>query len=1411
MFKRLIALTLSASMLLSFGFTVNAEEVANDAVVAAEENKLYCLTNNAWVESDLMLYQDRAGFRPENIETKATYYYLEDCDISSKDLDSDLKVQTSGSITRPERGYMMWGGWRGEIQYANNYFNIIVDLGDDYWVSRADLWDIVLRTGSSVDTVTVSVGLDLDNMLTLPTVQMARPTEDQIKGASNYYPNLGTVEFEAVNARYVKFTSLRMGYQQNPSEIAVFGYLEKPTTSGGEVLDELVEDEVEVLVSENNPKFNEYGAYVIDLGEVKRISDVNVTEYVSSINGLKLYEVWLSDDGYSYAQYTESYPVSHELMSDSVIPTNLQQKPYARFVKIVAKKHDTKKGFMIRNIEVKGSAGKEQVRIDSEATYSYWQQHPYQTNSDILIQDPDKKVLMDGNKDNFITTYNKWATVVIDLGKPYQIGNVDIYSLANSYSFMEGAEIRYSLDNKKWFTYTYYVNTNDKTGGIVKSSFCGQPGRNARYLKIIAQSTDHAISISEIEVNGYDVTQQRVNKTPQVPLRIEMKNFLLAYFDWSTFNNDNASKYSIYVEKYPFTDTKNLTPKATYERFDKAFGDRYTTYQPLEPETEYYFAVTAYNDYGEENTKVTPVKVVTEQVLGDEVGEIFNVTHHPTMVGNRFGSQHQTQVEDILRLYDELGASNKTSGWELGGTDKFAAIGVGVALLSFNGADAIPKGAVFYTHGNEPDLAAKPVDQYIAGNKTLYNKVKATDPRAIVAFGRLGGVDGKCTEWLENCYKYDTQGVIEYSDALDAHLYPKSGYQQIPGLPTACPELMPSMIANLRRVMDKYGDYEKPITCTEGGYMSTTKAGYAAMLNHEQVAEYVPRLYMMSIAEGVREFWYYAFQDDGINREDTEQCWGLVDYFGVPKAQYYSYYNTYYNLRYTDYLGAVAGLSNPYYGFNFYDETKGKIISSAWAADGKEKTLTFETLSGEDELIEVITYDGGFQKIQTKNGEGAVLIGAGPVYLFSKAGIKATSTSRAFDIVEANLIASKGQDVTFSISRGSLGFGVSGSISVSGLPEGWSLVGNTEFNATQETIPVTVHVAATATEGEHKITFKAVMDDARVENINAVVEVTPYMSVEFVPTVTMFGDWNSWRIVANCTNTSTIPLEGKLSCVSTTGIKISTIAAQYTGLLQPGETATVYFDVAERGGISDAGARVPLNDHAIGTFALEVNGETRMIDRVLTFTACVNDGITPVIDGMITGNEYANCDVIHVEQADDAGDCSFDLYRKWDDKRFYMLVDVTDNIFYNPYKGSEIWGADGIQFCIDFARKEGVGAKNSDEYFELGLAAEEGTMKPLTWAWYTDLLIKTNKEMTGYEAVITRDENTKHTIYEISVPWAYLMNQGTIADFKMCGFSLLVNDGDNDGGTARTMIAYRNGIGNGKDPQAFEDMVFIKK
>lgn len=1390
MIKKIIFLALAAAMLTGTAVSVSAEE---------KENKLYCLSDNTWREGhDFEIYAEK-GIELENYKTGAEYSYVDETDLYVLEQDGkECTRLTNGNIGTLSTEDGVWGAFNdGEYWRNRDYVYILFDLKDTYWVSKADVWSIAWKN-VSIDTMEVSVGESLDNMRTLPKVQAHQPTDEEIAAAQDNRCSIyTTVEFDAVKARYVKIATKRKDRQQTFTETAIFGYLEKPVKEDSVI--EFVEEEAPELIKEvNAPEFNEYGAYTLDLGEVKRVTSIDLTEYRSKISGLSEYEVWMSADGYSFAEIGTAIARDRITIGDVSLSYKLQQKPYGRYVKIVGKTDDGKDGFNVRSIRVNGTKGTQQTRIDKDATYSYWNIQPYQTNIDIMAADPDEKILMDGDTEKYITTAEKWATVVVDLGAQYQIGDVDIYSLASGGHFLEGAEIRYSLDNKKWFTYTYYVNTNEKTGGIVKSSFSGQPGRNARYIKIIMQSKEHLISISEIAVNGYYVEEPRKPETPKVPLRVEMKNYMLAYLDWSTFNEDNASKFHVYIEKTPFVNTKQLAPKLVFERYHDEFKNKYAKYQPLEPETIYYFAVTAFDDMGIENTKVEPIMIKTEKVLGDEVGEIFNITHHPTMSKNPFGSYDANYRAEVFRLYDELGVSNKTSGWSLSGTDEFAEIGVSCNQLGYL-SGAVDKGSYLFGYGNESDLAAMPAANFVAGQINTYTRYQAEDPRTVISLARMGGVDDKSMNWLRQVYEYDPVAVKEHSHVIDVHLYPKSGYEQIPGLPESAPEQMHWMVERVRNVLREYNDADKPIICSEAGYNTSDAPGIQGVTYQKEVGMYLPRLYMLMISEGVRESWWYAFWDEGVDATNGEHMFAMVNYFGVPKAHYYSMNNIFYQLRYSDYLGAVSGLSHPYYGFNFYDETKGKIISSAWAADGNEKTLTFETLSGEDELIEIITHDGGFKTVQTKNGEGSVLIGGGPVYIYSKAGIKATQTARAFNIVDFAKVASKGQEVAFTISRDSLGHNVAGYITAS-LPAGWTMVGDSAFSATQENIEVKVIVSNTSKEGSQDITFRVNMEDGRVENINASADVQPYMSVEFVPEPVTFGDWTKWRIAATCKNTATIPISGRLVKSSSSGIVISTQEAQNIETIKPGESRTVYFDVE---------ALPQIGENAVATFMLDVNGERRIIERPLVFTACVNDGITPVIDGKKSEGEYDNCQVIHLDSSDKA-DLSYDVYRKWDDKNFYMLVDVLDDVFYNPYSGQEIWGADGLQFCLDFKRKEGIGAASTLEYFELGLAAEQSTMKPLTWAWFADMVIKQQTTMSGYECVITRDDETKHTVYEIAIPWTYLKELGTINDHKIIGFDICANDGDGEG-TGRAHKEYRGGIAGSKDSNRFEDMVLIKK
>ncbi|MBE7045340.1 MAG: hypothetical protein E7397_07395 [Ruminococcaceae bacterium] len=1404
MLKKIMALLLSAAMLSALPVVSSAEEEAT------KTNILYCLSNNGWNlkegSKDVETYQN-LGIELVPLETGATYSWNSGSDgdvIKNEKFNESTgrgKLQT-GSINSVSGDTDIWSTWNRKATATATF-----DLKDVYWVSQVDVWSSSARNAGQAENfaqtgvVNVKIGETLENMRSLPAAQAAVPTDKEMELAGTYWPSYASVSLSATKARYVEVTYSTQEGMRVPQfiakEVAIFGYLEKPVDdSADEIIEEVVADAT--LIHENaNPEINKHDTYLVDLGGMYEITKTTVQQYNSAVSGLSGYEVWLSSDGKNYSYIglgEESDTVEYEL---SNIDYDITQKMYARYVKLIMKQNAQRSGYLVKNIEIFGRPGVEQQRIDTEATYSYWTKTPYRTSDDIRLQDMEHTVLMDGDTETVITTNEEWASVVVDLQTAYQIGDVDIYSLANDHAFLEGAEIRYSLDGKKWFTYTYYLNHNEKTGGIVKSSFSGMPGRNARFLKIIMQSANHAISVSEIVVNGYPVKMARAKTPPQVPLRVEMKNYLLAYLDWSTYNNDNSSRFAVYVEKNPFTNTKELTPVATYERFDEAFLYNYTTKTRLEPETTYYFAITPFDDEGNERKDVKPVKITTQGVLGTKVRDVFNITNHPSYNGGstkKFGSYDMTSRQEAVRLYDEMGASNKTRQWDLGSIEMYTNIGVSTFMIN-NNTGSVPYGNYMFSNGNEADLTKADVNTFLVNMKSYYKQLKNLDRRYILADPVLGGTEIGSLNWFDSLYQagngVETKNAF---DVVDVHLYCKSVDEQVPGLPQAAPEQLFKKIADVRGVMARYDDGDKPIISTEYGYQTSDVAGYSVKNTYEQHRNYLVRSYLIAISQGIREMWWYNFHDDGLDLTNQEHAWGLIDYFAVPKPAYYGYYNMYQQLRNSKYVGFVPGLSSPYYGVELYDETKNKEISAIWAADNQKKTMQFETLSGQDETVEVIGTDGSFQVIKTVGGRGSVTIGGAPVFIYSDAGVKAVSISVAFAANTTFVGTTRGSDVTFTMTRKSLGMGQSGKVEVIGLPAGWTVANNTEFDATQSTVDVVIHVPETAQETTYNFEIRAAMDNGVIAPVSVEVKVNASLSVRFVPEPIEKGNWNDWRLAAHCTNVVNVPVSGKLSVLGSESITFTTMEALEINDLQPGQTQTVYFNMS-----------APKNSTAVGSFMLDVNGAKTQIDRKLDFSACVNDGIVPTLDGVLSPGEW---DAAQMEEALSpsipADNCSFKLYKKWDNDNLYIAVDVTDDFHSQPYTGVDMWQGDGIQIAIDPARVEGVGCPTID-YFELGVAATE-EMELQTWVWYADLVIKKDRIFPA-EGAVKRTENN-HTIYEFSIPWTFLNETGIVNHGDIFGFSIAVNDSD---GSRRSYVEYRKGIASGKNTNAFQDLVLIKQ
>ena len=362
------------------------------------------------------------------------------------------------------------------------------------------------------------------------------------------------------------------------------------------------------VAEEKTQQLDIRGSVVYDLEEVSIIDQVSVK---SKAQGCDLY---LSYSGETYQL------IEHLENKNDTFLFELNRQERAQFVKLKFTNKDESAYTGEFDVEISSTPADKEEKIQ-DISYSWSKKQPFVTEFDITEADKDHTALTDGSMDAVCATNYTYATAILDLKKPYQISRVQVYTRSDDEYDMDGYELKYSLDGKTYFSYGFFANPNPTgTGEALATTAWGLPGKNARYLKIVMHTTGN-MAISEVEVYGHTVD----NKAPQtedlpdqVDFSVQLKNYIIAYMDWSTYNTEGngVTKFAVYAEKTDYDNVEGLTPHGVFEQGTDGYTSKFYGCYPLEPQATYFLAVTPFDKNGVERKDVKTVRITTPGTLG---------------------------------------------------------------------------------------------------------------------------------------------------------------------------------------------------------------------------------------------------------------------------------------------------------------------------------------------------------------------------------------------------------------------------------------------------------------------------------------------------------------------------------------------------------------------------------------------------------------------------------------------------------------------------------------------------------------------------------------------------------------------------------------------------------------------------
>lgn len=663
--------------------------------------------------------------------------------------------------------------------------------------------------------------------------------------------------------------------------------------------------------------------------------------------------------------------------------------------------------------------------------------------------------------------------------------------------------------------------------------------------------------------------------------------------------------------------------------------------------------------------------------------------------------------------------------------------------------------------------------------RAAYKGVKAGDPNVIVV-----GIDedrwgmyqtGMIPKYLE---EMKGEKIFDY---VSLHPYPSDygAFEDGEGL---------QFVRDVQASLEEHKqDKNVPIIFTELGWADSV------VESDEAKAAYTVRAHAYCQAENIAQLIhnynlvdYPSFYESQPDQATFGICEGYLDggidvpYLGKEVYVAIAYWNGL--MAENEYIGKIEGLNNleKDFGYLFRDRLGRDVVMLGMVNEGSrniginlgaEKAIISDAYGNEREIHSV---DGAFTVNFDKN-EIVYLIG---------------------DFAELSDI--KVTEPLFGLSEDKIKLPVNGKLDLSvTAPEGFSGKIELETNGyIKETTggeisngagTISLYANPDETDGRMKL---SVVSDGKVycmRNIDT--EYTPSGIVEMYRLENVDGDPVKWDAVLDVRN-----IRRDMSITGNISINPETAPRQLP-VIAPGEVRRIRIPIAEPDDVRNVGKFTGIMNFSTGD-------NCEFVQSVDTIFAPYTKN-PPKIDGnpdewshgpatMYADTKEQMKMLMTTETWKGTDDLSMMIDMCYDLENVYVMFEITDDVYYQPYGMTEYWRGDSVQLAFGFDINSMNGtcfniALDPDGNTYSYRTAQEDNMGGFQGAG-------AKGQYTDGQQVVKRMGNK--TYYEVSVPW-HKISAGPITVEKgdEFYFSALVND--NDGTGRKGYMEYASGVGSG--------------